>query len=101
MSPKRNTTHEILKHYDALKARLQGQSQAVTDELLRKYELLKAALQKIPAPAGPQSVPESRDAKSPAEKPAAPAAKPEPADRDNNFPPEPAGESGGRQHPGQ
>ena len=80
---------EILKHYDAIKARLQGQSQAVTDELLHKYELLKAALQKIPAPAGPQSVPESRDAKSPAEKPAAPAAKPEAADRDNNLTPNP------------
>jgi RNA polymerase sigma factor (sigma-70 family) len=74
---------EILKHYDAIRARLQGQSQPVNDELLQNYERIKAALQQLRAHPGAQPAPESRESKPateipapPAEKPAAPPAKP-------------------------
>ena len=43
---KRQYDSEILKHYDALKARAQEEPHAVTDELLERYELLKAKVEK-------------------------------------------------------
>ncbi len=72
---KRQYDNEILKHFDAIKARLHGQSQAVTDELLLKYELFKAALTKLPADPAARNTPEPGKSNPPAEKPAAPRAK--------------------------
>ncbi len=66
---------EVFKYYDAIKARLWGQSPPDSEELLREAEKLKATLQKLPPDTGAPKQQEPRKPNPPAEKPAAPSAK--------------------------
>jgi RNA polymerase sigma factor (sigma-70 family) len=52
---------EILKHYDLLKARLEGPS--VSDEVLARYEDLKRRYETKPKDPGQQSTPSTKEAK--------------------------------------
>ena len=68
---KRQYDSEILRHFDAMKARLSATTQAVNEDLLRTYENYKDALKTLPVDAGT----EPGKPNAPAEKPAAPSAK--------------------------